>query len=754
MHETSFSYSHLERPAPGATLPAGRHVLRGWVWPKAGGPFVDVRARIGTRTFPGVHGLPRADLAAHFKTGRPFALAEFDVVVDLAPGPAEVVLEALEIDGSWLAFQAVSHQVVAASQPAEVATPRGELRWHEFGRALQSLLREQRRHPRQPVAELARALVKEIPYPRYLRHPPPPFRGHLDEPASLAQNIFGRVPVFGYLFHETQPIRRVLATFDLQTWQTLDQARPSPSAAAHFPQFAHAVNCGLHGFIDLPAQLPAPAALRLYAELPDGSLHLASVLRTRVSTNEDEKVPYAAQDAVDFGETVAALKGAMAARRMVVIEDEEMHREIARIGDDYRRRAPRTLPPVPALQPGPITAAAPLPARVLLVTHNLNLEGAPLFLLEYGRHLAAAGVRLDVLSPAEGPLRARFEEFGARTMIVDAAPVFAAKSEPEAQAAIEVLATAVDFGAFDLLVANTFTTFWAVHAAKRSGRRVLMYVHESTTPVNFYADRVHCCISGLACEAFGLADCVSFTTAATRSYHTDYGRPENHRLTPGWVEVARIDAWRAAHSRLALRAHLGLGPDDLLVSNIGTVCDRKGQHVFARAVDLLLRRDPGLTVRTQFLMLGGRDTVFDAQLRDLLAHLGRDNLVVHPETADYLPYFVAADLFVCSSFEESSPRVILEAMACGVPILSSRVHGVPELVRPEEEAVLVPAGDTAAWCDALARMLRSPDFGAGLARLARARVESHFSAATVLPRHAALAAEVAAGASTRAASRP
>ncbi len=75
MSETAFSFSQVESPAAGASLPQGRHVIHGWVWPKPGGVIADVRARVGGIVFPGVHGLPRADLAAHFKTGRPVALA-------------------------------------------------------------------------------------------------------------------------------------------------------------------------------------------------------------------------------------------------------------------------------------------------------------------------------------------------------------------------------------------------------------------------------------------------------------------------------------------------------------------------------------------------------------------------------------------------------------------------------------------------------------------------------------------------------
>jgi glycosyltransferase involved in cell wall biosynthesis len=381
----------------------------------------------------------------------------------------------------------------------------------------------------------------------------------------------------------------------------------------------------------------------------------------------------------------------------------------------------------------------------LLVTHNLNWEGAPLFLVDYAEHLARAGAVLTILSPTDGPLRSRFEQFGAQIKLLDVSAILAAPTAQAAHAAIRQLGRTFDFTAFDLVVGNTFTTFWAVHAAKAAQRRVLLYVHESTTPASFYIGRMAPEVIALVTAAFALADCVSFTTAATRAYHLDYGRPTQHRLTPGWIDLARIDAWRAKHPRATLRAQFGLQPHELLVTNVGTVCDRKGQHIFARAVDLLWRRYPALAARTRFIMLGGGETPFDAVLADLLTHLGRTNLNVHPGTADYFPYYAAADLFVCSTYEESSPRVILETMACGTPMLSSGVHGVPEQARPDLEATLIPPGDTVALCEGMAKLLLAPEIGASLAARARARVSQEFDAAILLPRHANLARAVAAG---------
>jgi len=745
MHETDFSFSNLEHPPARAGLPPGKHILGGWVMPRAGGHFVDVRARLGGRIFPGILGWPRADLAAHFRTGRPVALAEFKIVVELSPGASDLILEVLEIEGRWSAFQALRLEADGSLPPADVAMPSGPpMRWHEYGRALQLLLWARRRAAGRPLDELARELVATIPWPRDLRHPHPPFKGHLDEPAAVTRSGFGRVPVLGYLFHETLPLQRVLATFDLQAWQTIGHGLPSPGPAGYYPQFPHAAKCGLYGVIDAPAQLPSPLCLRLYAELPDGSLHLCSVQRSRLYTNEDEKSPYPAKADDTVAAADAALQQALATAGRELIRDAEFEVELARIEADFARRAPAKVAAVPPLAPAPLRTAAPLPRSALLVTHNLNHEGAPLFFLDYARHLAAQGVAVTVLSPEDGPLRTRFAEFARAVRIVDAQAVFAAPDAEAARHALAAVARAPDFAAHDLVVCNTFTTFWAVHAAKAAGRPVLLYVHESTTPASFYAGRVAPAVIALAEEAFGLADCVSFTTASTRGYHCDHGRPGNHRLTPGWIDIARLDAWRAQNPRDALRARFKLRPGELLVTNVGTVCDRKGQHIFARAVDLLWRRYPEVAARTRFVMLGGGDTPFDAVLADLLAQLGRPNLEVHPATADYLPYYAAADLFVCSTYEESSPRVILEAMVCEVPLLSSGVHGVLEQVRDGLEAILVPPGDTVALGEGMARLLLSPAIGRDLAARARARVAAEFDSALLLPRHATLAAGVAA----------
>jgi len=745
MPETSFSYSHIESPADGTTLPAGRHLLHGWVWPKAGGHFTDVRAKCGGQIFPGVHGLPRADLAAHFGTGKPVALAEFYIEVELlTEGPLTVILEVLEIEGRWRAFQHITVSIQPSS--ATGAIPTGEaLRWIDHGHGLRLLLRELGRHPDLSIEAVSQQLAAELPASRILRHPPVPFIGYVDEPASVCCSRFGRIPAFGHLFHPEQKIRRLFGTTDLQAWQPIELGRPSPGPAAFYPQHRNARDCGFVGLVDVPSQLPNPVSLRLYAELEDGSLHLTHAIRTRLHSSNIEKLPCRTRNDLSFDAALATWNAALTARGFTLPQDAESTRFLSELRASYEI-PPRTFSTASESAFINLDAQSSFPRRILCVTHGLSLQGAPRFLLELAQACVDSGASITVVSAEDGPLRAEFEAIGADIRIVDSTALHHSATADHAREAIMQLLNEADWSEADLVIANSFTTFWAVHAAKAAGRPVLFYVHESTTPRLFYDQRISGPALDLIESAFEMADCVSFTTAATRDVHLGYGQPERYTITPGWAQLSKLDDWISNQDRAALRLELGVSDQERLVCNIGTVSDRKGQHTFARAVDLLWRRHPKLAAQTKFILLGGCSTPFDSMLKDTLVELNRDNIIVHPETSNYLRYYLAADIFVCSSYEESSPRVIFEAMTCQVPILASAVHGIPELVRHDLEAILVPPGDTSAWAHALARMLAYPEANRRLAHRARARVETEFSETALRSKHLALICAITNGA--------
>ena len=743
MYETSTAFLHFDTPGPDRTLPAGRSRLQGWLVSKPGWHYTDLRIAVGQEIFPGVHGHPRRDLADYFKSNRPYLLAGFDILVELPVGQHRLTLEACSITGAWEVLEQINVEAKPGGEtipvPAEVPG-----RALEFGETLRVLLR--RMGAGCSPAAGAADIVATTPRPHYLRHPHQPFHGHLDQPQAWARSVFGRIAISGWIFHEALAIKRVFATTDLQAVQTLSFGRGTPFLAALHPGFASALCCGFDGFIDLPAQLPQPVTVRLYVELEDGSWHLGSVVRVVTTDHEFAKQPLARFSPLTFLRAWRALHRAVTASGVTLKSKQEYRQEIGRIWRDYAARAPRRNS---ARAPTGKSAAAisgsgpDKISHVHYFTHNLSHEGAPLFLLEHARHLRReTGATVTVTSGQEGPLRREVESLGALVLVIDASSLLTDTRARALQRTLDALATSVDLSKASLVIANTLSAYWGVHLAHRAGRPVLFYIHESTPPRSFFRGFVPPAALALVEESFRLADRVSFLTATSRRYFTGLTSPANFVLHPGWIDLAGIDRFCATHSRDTERARLGIAPEKKLIINLGTVCDRKGQHLFARAVDLLWRNVPAVAASTEFLMVGGGETAYDRELADFLVELNRPNLRIIPGTRDVYPYYRAADLFVCSSYEESFPRVILEAMAMQVPILSTNVHGIPEIVGYEEEALLVAPGDSSALAHGLIRLLNEPAIARRYATQARTRVETHFDAALLLPRHLAFAQAV------------
>ncbi len=96
--------------------------------------------------------------------------------------------------------------------------------------------------------------------------------------------------------------------------------------------------------------------------------------------------------------------------------------------------------------------------------------------------------------------------------------------------------------------------------------------------------------------------------------------------------------------------------------------------------------------------------------------------------ADVRPLLTSADVFVLASQTEGMPISILEAMALGTPIVASHVGGIPVMVEPENEALLVRPNDLRSLTEGIRRMLVDEELRAKLARNARRRFERDFSA--------------------------
>jgi glycosyltransferase involved in cell wall biosynthesis len=172
----------------------------------------------------------------------------------------------------------------------------------------------------------------------------------------------------------------------------------------------------------------------------------------------------------------------------------------------------------------------------------------------------------------------------------------------------------------------------------------------------------------------------------------------------------------------AARQRLGLSPDRLIIGAVGRLSHEKGFDLLIRAADRLLGQ--GLDVE---LIIAG-DGAQRPELEALITALGRhDRIRLTGYCSDTLALYEALDVFALSSLREGLPNVLLEAMALEVPVVATRVAGVPSLVRHEENGLLTGPGSVEGLVDSLARLLRDGGLRERLGRAGRATVAAEFS---------------------------
>jgi len=179
------------------------------------------------------------------------------------------------------------------------------------------------------------------------------------------------------------------------------------------------------------------------------------------------------------------------------------------------------------------------------------------------------------------------------------------------------------------------------------------------------------------------------------------------------------------------RAGLGLRPDALVLATVARFDPVKGLDVLLRALPLLVARVPA----AQLLIVG------DGPERERLHALAREvdpgGRIVFagaiPDAARLLPL---ADLYVTASRREGLPLAVLEAMACGRPVLATRVPGHTDVVEDGVTGRLVPTDDPGRLAAAAAQLLTDAPRRAAMGQAGRERVAQRFD-------HARMVAEIA-----------
>lgn len=354
------------------------------------------------------------------------------------------------------------------------------------------------------------------------------------------------------------------------------------------------------------------------------------------------------------------------------------------------------------------------PLRVHVLIDSLTWGGAELLLTDLAHAAPAAGVALSVgylVEAAEGapaavPLRAA----GVTPHLVGTRSLWRPQDLRRVRRHLEQARPDVvhtHLGYADVLGGL---------AARSLDLPVLSTVHVMTWPTTA-RERVKTRLMALARRRCARA--VLTVSDSARSAYLDRGwdRPDRvHTVRNGVAREPQAGAGQA------VRAELGLEPDDLVLAMVTVLRPGKGHDVAVAAVQALRGRFPGL----RLLVLGDGPGL--GEVRSLAASSG-DAVRVLGHRDDVLRVLDAVDVLVHPSHADALPTALLEAMAAGVPVVATAVGGIPEIIDSGVTGLLLPAPPRAAdLADALVPLLADRSVRTGMGKAGRHRFEAEFSA--------------------------
>ncbi|HYC93502.1 MAG TPA: glycosyltransferase [Thermoanaerobaculia bacterium] len=375
------------------------------------------------------------------------------------------------------------------------------------------------------------------------------------------------------------------------------------------------------------------------------------------------------------------------------------------------------------------------PARLLWLVDSLGAGGAEALVVTYAE--AVRGKQpffVACLSGADGVNAQRLQALDVPVIDLRARNL-------RDVAAFRRLLAAIREHRIELIHAHlTYSSIWSAIASRLTGVPAIASLHVSPRATRTLKD------SALHRVATDLRDrlmrailnrwsrLVVMVSGALRDDYLARGlRAAKIRVVHNGIELDRFRRPRE-ESRARLERELDIPSGVPIVATVAVLRPKKG-------IEVLLEAAP--KVRNALFVIIGDGPLREEWTR-LAASLGvADRVRWAGYRKDVDALLAGCDLFVHPSLDDAFPTVLLEAMAAGLPIVASRVGGIPEIVTPGVTGELVPPGDAPALAAAINALLGSAD----TMRLMRAAAESHasrFSTAAWIERLTAVYRECAA----------
>ena len=363
--------------------------------------------------------------------------------------------------------------------------------------------------------------------------------------------------------------------------------------------------------------------------------------------------------------------------------------------------------------------------RIVHILSSFGMGGQERVAFDLATSQRAAGCAVTALSlapPPDGPLAAEFRDAGIEVVRV-------ARVKPGVDP-ILILRLARWLRSHKIELVHTHNRMALIYGAPagKLARAAVVHTKHGNNPqggTRLIAGN----LAGRCVDAFVAVSAETAAFARKRSEVDD----RKLMVIPNGIELGRFHP--APEARVRLRKQLGIDAGAWVIGTVGRIAAEKNQALLVRAMAPLL----GPATR---LVIAGDGPL----MPDLTALVGSLNTAryIHLLGArrDVPELLNAMDTFVLSSDTEGLPLVVLEAMATALPVLSTRVGGVPNVLDEAETGFLVPVGDEAALRDRAAQLRADPETNRAIGARARDAAVTKFSADRMQRDYLALYARV------------
>lgn len=162
--------------------------------------------------------------------------------------------------------------------------------------------------------------------------------------------------------------------------------------------------------------------------------------------------------------------------------------------------------------------------------------------------------------------------------------------------------------------------------------------------------------------------------------------------------------------------------ENIVINFTGRIVGRKGLDILIHA----FTKNSELTLSSRLLIVGtGQD---EQRVKEMVSDLGiGDKVRFLGHSSEVARYYQTSDIFVLPSYAEGMPNSLLEAMACGLPVIASRIGGVVDVVEDGKSGILFEPGDVSGLASAMIRLLQDDELRQRLGLEARKRIVENFS---------------------------